>query len=612
MKVKLGKAVKMFFGNSSLEMIYFEAIGNSLDAEATKIDIEISIESINKPETLEIKISDNGLGFDDNRFKKFSNLFDVDESSHKGLGRLVYLCYFEEIYVKSVFLNSKERSFLFSQQFEEDKFSLENIENGVNGTVLTMKNYSLQKIGSADYLLPKKIKKRILEEFYARLFQYKQRKEQITINISTKIGSKIENDSLTSDEIPKMLFVDLDSSLNLLDKFQLFYSIEKTDLENTSLISAISVDNRTFKVDLIADENIPAGYNMVFLLISEFFTGKVDAARQNLTIKKPELKQIQNIFRKKVSELIEVEIPSIKKSNKEIKEKLINTFPHLNGYFESENIGYLKRNEVLKNAQDEFFKAQKEVLEATNLTDEQFEKSIEISSRALTEYVLFRQITIDKLKSTTKDNSEAEIHKLFATKGKEGRFEKANMINDIYNNNSWLLDDKFMTYEVTLSDREMSELVECLVEGEEINKNLDRPDFAFVFSNNPEEEKPFDVVIVELKKRGVSVYENLKTVNQLESRARNIYKYYNNKVQRIWYYGIVEFNEELELALPSSFTKLYSSGKLYYDQRDVTISLNPKETIPASIFMWDLDAIIQDANLRNSTFLNFIKSKFSN
>lgn len=612
MKVKLGKAVKMFFGNSSLEMIYFEAIGNSLDAEATKIDIEISIESINKPETLEIKISDNGLGFDDNRFKKFSNLFDVDESSHKGLGRLVYLCYFEEIHVKSVFLNSKERSFLFSQQFEEDKFSLENIENGVNGTALTMKNYLLQKIGSADYLLPKKIKKRILEEFYARLFQYKQRKEQITINISTKIGSKIENDSLTSDEIPKMLFVDLDSSLNLLDKFQLFYSIEKTDLENTSLISAISVDNRTFKVDLIADENVPVGYNMVFLLISEFFTGKVDAARQNLTIKKPELKQIQNIFRKKVAELIEVEIPSIKKSNKEIKEKLINTFPHLNGYFESENIGYLKRNEVLKNAQDEFFKAQKEVLEATNLTDEQFEKSIEISSRALTEYVLFRQITIDKLKSTTKDNSEAEIHKLFATKGKEGRFEKSNMINDIYKNNSWLLDDKFMTYEVTLSDREMSELVECLVEGEEINKNVDRPDFAFVFSNNPEEEKPFDVVIVELKKRGVSVYENLKTVNQLESRARNIYKYYNNKVQRIWYYGIVEFNEELELALPSTFTKLYSSGKLYYDQRDVTISLNPKETIPASIFMWDLDAIIQDANLRNSTFLNFIKSKFSN
>lgn len=610
MKVKLGKAVKMFFGNSSLEMIYFEAIGNSLDAEATEINIEISIESINKPETLEIKISDNGLGFDDKRYKKFSNLFDVEESSHKGLGRLVYLCYFDEINIKSVFLNSKERSFLFSQQFDENDFSIKEIKQGNNGTTLTMKNYSLQKIGNSDYLMPKKIKKRILEEFYARLFQYKQRKEQITINISTKIGTKIEKEILKNEEIPKLLFVDLETSLNLLDKFQLYYSIEKTDIENTSLISAISVDNRTFKVDLIAEENVPIGYNLVFLLISEFFTGKIDASRQNLTIKKHELKQIQNIFRKKVAELIEVEIPSIKKSNIAIKEKLINTFPHLNGYFESENIGYLKRNEVLKNAQDEFFKAQKEVLEATNLTEEQFEKSIEISSRALTEYILFRQITIDKLKSSTKENSESEIHKLFASKGKEGRFEKANLINDIYKNNSWLLDDKYMTYDVTLSDRELSELIECLVKDEEVTKDIDRPDFAFVFSNNPNESKPFDVVIVELKKRGVSLYENLKAVSQLESRARKINKFYNNKVQRIWYYGIVEFNDELELALSSDFTELYSTGKLYYNQKEVAISLNPKQTIPVSIFMWDLDAIVEDANARNSTFLNFIKSKF--
>ena len=31
MKVKLSQAVKMFFGNSSLEMVYFEAIANAWD-----------------------------------------------------------------------------------------------------------------------------------------------------------------------------------------------------------------------------------------------------------------------------------------------------------------------------------------------------------------------------------------------------------------------------------------------------------------------------------------------------------------------------------------------------------------------------------------------------
>ncbi|WP_061085500.1 hypothetical protein [Chryseobacterium indologenes] len=330
-----------------------------------------------------------------------------------------------------------------------------------------------------------------------------------------------------------------------------------------------------------------------------------------MTLTKTELREVQKIFRKKVTSLIEEKIPKIKNNNTKIKEGLINRYPHLNGYFDTDHIGYLKRNDILKNAQEEFFKAQKELLDANHLTNEQFEKSLEISARALTEYILFRQLTIKTLKESTSENSEAELHSLIATKGKEGKFEKSNLINDIYKNNSWLLDDKFMTYEVTLSDREMTELVEHLVEGEDIEKDIDRPDFAFIFSNNPNEEKPFDVVIVELKKRGVNLYENLKTVNQLETRARNLMKYYNNKVQRIWYYGIIEFNDEVELALSSDFTELYSTGKLYYNEKDVAISIKPKRTVPVGMFIWDIDAIVEDANARNSTFLNFIKSKFS-
>ncbi|SKA20783.1 ATP-binding protein [Sediminibacterium ginsengisoli] len=611
MKVKLGQAVKMFFGNSSLEMVYFEAISNALDAESTKINIEISIDAQNRPETFEVKISDNGLGFDDSRYAKFSNLFDVEESSHKGLGRLVYLCYFDEIIVKSIFSKNKERRFTFSQQFEEEKFELSNIPDTPNGTSLLMKSYTLQKIAKSEYITPKDIKSRILEEFYSRLFQYKKNGKTIEISIKSKVDKREYEEVLSSDEIPSMLFVEIESTLSLYDRFQLYYSIEEVNASETSLISAVSVDNRTFKVELIADENIPTGYKMVFLLFSDYFIGKVDASRQNLTLTKPELKEVQRIFRKKVTSLIEEKIPRIKTNNAKIKENLVNRYPHLNGYFDIDNIGYIKRNDILKNAQDEFFKAQKEILDAHHLTDEQFEKSLEISARALTEYILFRQLTIEKLKNSTSKDSEADLHKLIATKGKDGKFEKTNLVKDIYKNNSWLLDDKYMTYEIILSDREMTELVEHLVKGEEIQKDIDRPDFAFVFSNNPREDKPFDVVIVELKKRGLDLYNNLKTINQLENRARNLMKYYNNKIQRIWYYGIIEFNSEVELALSSDFTELYSTGKLYYNEKDVAISLNPKKTVPVGVFMWDIDAIVNDANARNSTFLNFIKSKFA-
>lgn len=609
MKVKLSQAVKMFFGNSSLEMVYFEAIANALDANATEIEIKISSKALNKPETLQIEISDNGEGFTDERYKKFSKLFDVDESTHKGLGRLVYLCYFEDVKVTSFFEKTKKRTFDFSEGFDEDKFKIEEISEKASGTSFKMSNYVLQKIAKGDYIHPKKIKQRILEEFYSRLFQLKKQGNSIKIKIESTIEGRKKDEQITNADIPEFTPIELKSSINLIDKFDLYYSIKEVEPQNSSLIAAISVDNRTVKVDLISNENMPLGYEMVFLLYSEFFVGKIDAARQNLTISAQELKDVQTLFRKEVASIIESEIPSIRKRNKDVKVGLVTRYPHLSGYFDADNIGYVSRSEILKRAQDEFFKEQKEILDATSLNDEQFEKSVELSSRALTEYILFRQLTIEKLKKSTDNDSEAELHKLFASMRKDGRFEKKDAIDDIYRNNAWLLDDKYMTYETILSDREMGELVQVITEEEE-SKDNSRPDIALIFSSNPENNKPFDVVIVELKKRGISLEENIKVVTQLKKRARKLMEHFNNQIQRIWFYGIIEFNEEVEKELTDDYIKLYSSGKMYYRETTVTISLTPEVKLPIGIFIWDIDAVIKDADSRNSAFLNLIKSKF--
>ena len=221
----------------------------------------------------------------------------------------------------------------------------------------------------------------------------------------------------------------------------------------------------------------------------------------------------------------------------------------------------------------------------------------------------FSQLTIEKLKKSTDNNSEAELHKLFPSMRKDGRFEKKDAIDDIYRNNAWLLDDKYMTYETILSDREMSELVQIITDEEE-SKDDSRPDIALIFSSNPENKKPFDVVIVELKKRGISLEENIKVVTQLKKRARKLMEHYNNQIQRIWFYGIIEFNEEVEKELTDDYIKLYSSGKMYYRETTVTISLTPEVKLPIGVFIWDIDAVINDADSRNSAFLNLIKSKF--
>lgn len=611
MKVKLSQAVKMFFGNSSLEMVYFEAIANALDANATEINIKINLSALNKPETLQFEISDNGGGFTDERYKKFSKLFDVDESSHKGLGRLVYLCYFEDVKVTSFYDKNKKRTFDFSEGFDEEKDTVTDVEECPSGTTFKMTNYALQKIAKADYVYPKKIKQRILEEFYARLFLLKKENISLKIKIEAVIEGKTVESTIENTDIPEFTTIELKSSVNLIDKFVLYYSIKEVDLADTSLIAAISVDNRTVKVDLIANENLPVGYEMVFLLYSEFFKGKIDAARQNLTISPQELKDVQSLFRKEVVAIIETTVPSIKKRNNDVGNGLVRKYPHLSGYFDTQNIGYVSTNEILKKAQDEFFKEQRAILDATTLNDEQFQKSLEISSRALTEYILFRQLTIEKLKKSTGSDSETELHKLFASMRSDGKFDKKDLIEDLYRNNAWLLDDKYMTYETILSDREMGELIQVITDEEAITDE-NRPDIALIFSNNPENKKPFDVVIVELKKRGISLEENMKVVTQLEKRARKLMQHYKNQIQRIWFYGIIEFNEEVEMALAGEYTELYSSGKMYYRETNVAISLNPKITLPIGVFIWDLDAVINDADSRNSSFLNLIKSKFTN
>ena len=182
------------------------------------------------------------------------------------------------------------------------------------------------------------------------------------------------------------------------------------------------------------------------------------------------------------------------------------------------------------------------------------------------------------------------------------KFDKNNFVNDLYRNNAWLLDDKYMTYETILSDREMGDLIKFITEGENTERDADRPDMALVFSNNPNKGIPFDIVIVELKKRGEKLEENMKAITQLEKRARKLMMHFKNKIQRIWYYGIIEFNDDIELALSGEYTELYSSGKMYYRETNVAIQLNPKIILPIGVFIWDINAVIEDADARNSAF----------
>jgi len=610
MKVKLGQAVKMFFSNSSLEMVYLEAIANSLDADATEINIDISIKSYSQTETLEITIKDNGLGFTDDRYNKFCKLFDVDESSHKGLGRLVFPFYFEDILISSHYDGTLKREFNFDEDIDENSSIVTKTKNTLTGTTIKLSNYLLTKLGKNVFINPKYLKQRILEEFYSRLFKYKQNKKNISITITSIIENKKQQEIITSKEIPTLTKVEIDSTVNLFDKSQLYYSIEEVDAIESSFIAAVSVDNRTIKVDIVAQENIPTGYKMVFLLFSTLFIGKVDHLRQNLTLSEIEIKNVTTLFRKEVAKIIEQKIPRVAERNNETKKNLIDTFPHLSGYFDKDNIGYISRKDILKKAQNEFFYEQKNILETKTLTDEQYDKAMELSSRSLAEYVLYREKIIGKLKRITADNSEADIHNLIMPKNMV--LNDNSDLSTIYKNNLWLLDDKYMTYSTAMSEKSMKDIIEEITQ-EPATKDLSAPDIAIIFSDNPklEKNKTVDVVIVELKKRGIKLAKTEEVISQLKQRARKLMKFYPNKIQRIWFYGIVEFNDDFKWSLKDDgYKPLYSKDSLYYKENQ--ISLNPDDNVFYNIgtYILSIDAFIEDAKSRNSTFLQILKDGF--
>lgn len=119
MKVKPKNAANLLFSSTSLGYVYFEAIANSIDAGASEITIAIQISSFTVPESLRTSTSDNGKGFDEASFNRFSNLLDRSDPQHKGIGRLVYLSYFSEIFVNSAF-GMQRRHFIFNDEFDGD------------------------------------------------------------------------------------------------------------------------------------------------------------------------------------------------------------------------------------------------------------------------------------------------------------------------------------------------------------------------------------------------------------------------------------------------------------------------------------------------------------
>lgn len=621
MQVNIKQAIRLFFSNPSLDMVFIEAIANSLDADASKISICISIDELGKQETLKITVQDNGVGFTQERYGKFCKLLQVEDSTHKGVGRLVYLYYFDTIEVSSIF-NKQHRTFLYNTSFDEanSNMVLEPIDSQEQRTILNFSNCTLKRLSSYNSILPDSLKRMILEEFLPRFYVYKEEGKEIEIDIELKIGKVKKNQfignrkvTISLNDLPVLKVEEVNASqIRMFEDMVLQYSIEKKESYVAPfIITALCIDNRAYKLsDIISSDNIPWGYELIFLLKSSIFNGQVDPSRQTLTLRDELLKSVKKIFRTKIANIIQQDIPSFKESNEKTRLSLSKSYPHLLGYFEDEEIGIVSRSKSLEIAQQKFLRDQKTVLEAEYLDGEKYEKAMDLSSRSLAEYILYREKIISKLETITNKDSEATIHNLILPK--RSILKNNQNVTAIYNNNLWLLDNKYMTYTTAMSERTMQEVVEEITQGVEHGSDSNRPDLAIIFSDNPEDLScKVDVVIIELKKRGIKLSKAEEVISQLKQRATKLMNYYPNRIQRIWFYGIVEFNDEFKLSLKNEhYTPLFSKDTLYYKENEWYLSLESDIPYKVGTYILSIDAFIKDAKAHNEIFLNILKEGF--
>ncbi len=207
-------------------------------------------------------------------------------------------------------------------------------------------------------------------------------------------------------------------------------------------------------------------------------------------------------------------------------------------------------------------------------------------------------------------NKEADIHNLIAPKSSE--FKDENIITDLYNNNVWIFDDKFMSYYMVLSEAEMSKVINVITQGEVKDNDDDRPDITLFFSENPQiKNAKVDVVVVELKRLGISAEQNSIVEFQLDTRTQRLAEYYGNRIQRMWFYGIVDFDDRYRMHLVNNeFHPLFSNGEIYFRSKTVFLDLNKQQSVIQNAYILDFKAMIEDADSRNSTFLKILRKRF--
>ena len=578
----------------TLEQVIFEAITNSIQANATEIEIkftnqnEVKLENINKYIDSLI-IEDNGDGFTPENTESFGKYRSTYKRhlGAKGIGRFLFLKIFQTINIESL---NKKITFVKDKDIDVKKWD----QNEFEKTTVYFKN-PVNSFSVNYRNLEQKIKDHFLA--YFKLLNEKENRKLIIKIFEDEVEKiVITNNNLLKFETVNFKIHDHDFILdyvlndeNIKENEGFYCAGNRVVIKNSDLDT---------KKKLKLFSNIKISY----LLFSKYLDENVDDNRDDFSTIKPILthKEIfHDLSWKDIQSEISNQIKRIAKENNididEVAKENLNKSrikaPYLADYLRNNKNAYCT-DDLIENALKQFTRDKKIIRDSKSKLDDSYQEKIGIVTHTeLAEYIFDRQKIIENLKQLTGNNAlEKEIHNLFMKQ------RTSDTDQDYRSNNLWLFDDRFMLYDKVFSEKQIKEIFP------ELSDNMRRPDILSIVSNTYDKNSITDIVIIELKKPD----ENI-TTEGAEAQLLRYSRFINqsnikNKV-RIWTYAFLKFSDEVGEDLDDKdYNKIPTQHKhpIYYKYHE------KRNTI---INFMDYRSLAYDADNRNRIFMEILKGE---
>lgn len=641
--VEIESIVKNLSGDICFLQPVYEAIANSLEANATNIEVEFFVD---KQITFDNKnnkiisycIIDDGDGFTQDNIDSFNKLWSEHKISMgcKGSGRFTWLKVFNNISIISkIAKTASEVTISFNKKYNKDTNIIKTNNNIKNNQTKVCFNNCIYPINKGNKIIDKReiadlenIYNQIFDSLLIKLFLLNQQSK--IFNISIKLGDRIK--TINNKDIPNLYHREFEIDTKVPSdrygekiKFDVFYYFFPN--KKKSKKAYYCAHGRTVKrIDddsLGFSASLPNGDSMIVLLCSQYFDDNVNDQRDGFNgLENSDMKSrnmsypillgdIKAELKKEINLIIKERYPNILDINKTIIRSAVNEAPYLSKYIYGNKDILVSKDSLIKDAKNEFAKSKEkakknfeDILHNADVNMDALNSSIkevsEIASAELGEYILYREKIIDALAYAlnAKEKKEKYIHWVFMPKNTTStEFDKDKKMLS----NLWLLDDKYMSYSFVASDKRINEIYN-LIEKENKKRNIHmgdkKPDITILF--NKETNK--DAVVIEFKKAFATLGEKETAPTEI-NRNIGIIKRTLSDVNSIYGYIITTIDDEFNQSLKDNgYIELFNTsldGKILY---------NYNKTNNAHIFAIDLNTIVADARSRNKIFLDILKN----